>query len=227
MHALVGANGAGKSTLGKIIGGVIRPDDGQMFVDDRPVRYASPREARIDGIATISQELSPMPHMSVIENIFFGIEPRRSGWCSGTRCAAQYEELVAPVGLPARRQRQGRRVAHRRQAEGRDPARGRVRCARDRDGRANLVADQRRDRHAAPDDRRPARARQDDRLREPLPRRGARPRRHGDGAAQRAPRPDGAGGGGDRGEPRRRDVRCRRGGGALREAEALDGTGGP
>ena len=30
VHALVGANGAGKSTLGKIIGGVIRPDDGQL-----------------------------------------------------------------------------------------------------------------------------------------------------------------------------------------------------
>ena len=41
VHALVGANGAGKSTLGKIIGGVIRPDDGELFVDDRPVRYAT------------------------------------------------------------------------------------------------------------------------------------------------------------------------------------------
>src|ERR1700729_261673 len=77
VHGLVGANGAGKSTLGKIIGGVIRPDDGQLFVDDRQVRYTSPREARIDGIATISQELSPMPHMSVIESVYFGIEPRR------------------------------------------------------------------------------------------------------------------------------------------------------
>ena len=46
VHALVGANGAGKSTLGKIVGGVIRPDDGQLFIDDRPVRYTSPRDAR-------------------------------------------------------------------------------------------------------------------------------------------------------------------------------------
>src|ERR1700746_2815887 len=68
VHALVGANGAGKSTLGQIIGGVLRPDDGQMFVDGQAVRYTSPREARILGIATISQELSPMPHLSVIEN---------------------------------------------------------------------------------------------------------------------------------------------------------------
>ena len=46
VHALVGANGAGKSTLGKIIGGVVRPDDGEMFVDGRAVKYATPREAR-------------------------------------------------------------------------------------------------------------------------------------------------------------------------------------
>jgi ABC-type sugar transport system ATPase subunit len=99
VHALVGANGAGKSTLGKIIGGVIRPDDGQLFVDDRAVRYASPREARIDGIATISQELSPVPHMSVIENIFFGIEPRRAGLVQWRRMRTQYEELVSQWGF--------------------------------------------------------------------------------------------------------------------------------
>jgi simple sugar transport system ATP-binding protein/ribose transport system ATP-binding protein len=99
VHALVGANGAGKSTLGKVIGGVVRPDDGQLFVDGRPVRYASPREARIDGIATIAQELSPLPHMSVIENVFFGIEPRRYGLVQWRRLRAQYDELVAQWGF--------------------------------------------------------------------------------------------------------------------------------
>jgi rhamnose transport system ATP-binding protein len=99
VHALVGANGAGKSTLGKIIGGVIRPDDGQMFVNDRPVRYASPREARIDGIVTISQELSPMPHMTVIENVYFGIEPRRAGIVQFRQMRRQYAELVGRWGF--------------------------------------------------------------------------------------------------------------------------------
>jgi len=99
VHALVGANGAGKSTLGKIIGGVTRPDDGQMFVDDRQVRYTSPREARTDGIATISQELSPMPHMSVIENIFFGIEPRRAGLVQFRQMRRQYEDLISEWGF--------------------------------------------------------------------------------------------------------------------------------
>jgi rhamnose transport system ATP-binding protein len=99
VHALVGANGAGKSTLGKIIGGVIRPDDGQMFVDDQPVRYTSPREARIDGIVTISQELSPMPHMSVIENVFFGIEPRRFGVVLFSQMRKRYDELISQWGF--------------------------------------------------------------------------------------------------------------------------------
>jgi ABC-type sugar transport system ATPase subunit len=99
VHALVGANGAGKSTLGKIVGGVIRPDDGQLFVDDRPVRYASPREARIDGIATIAQELSPVPLMSVIENVFLGIEPRRSGLVQRRQMRTQYEKLISQWGF--------------------------------------------------------------------------------------------------------------------------------
>src|SRR3984885_7160784 len=99
VHALVGANGARKSTLGKIIGGVIRPDDGQMFVDDRSVRYASPREARIDGIVTISQKLSPMPHMTVIENAYFGIEPRRAGIVQFRQMRRQYAELVGQWGF--------------------------------------------------------------------------------------------------------------------------------
>src|ERR1700761_6027394 len=99
VHALVGANGAGKSTLGKIIGGVIRPDEGQMFVDNRPVRFRDPREARADGIVTISQELSPMPHMTVIENVYFGIEPRRAGIVQFRQMRRQYAELVDQWGF--------------------------------------------------------------------------------------------------------------------------------
>jgi rhamnose transport system ATP-binding protein len=99
VHALVGANGAGKSTLGKIVGGVIRPDEGQLFIDDRPVRYVNPREARIDGIATIAQELSPVPHMTVIENVFLGIEARRAGLVQRREMRRRYEDLVSRWGF--------------------------------------------------------------------------------------------------------------------------------
>ena len=95
VHALVGANGAGKSTLGKIIGGAIRPDDGHMEIDGRPVKYATPSDAREDGIALIAQELALVPHLTVMENVFLGVEPRRRGFVQRRRMKQQYAELVS------------------------------------------------------------------------------------------------------------------------------------
>jgi ABC-type sugar transport system ATPase subunit len=78
VHALLGENGAGKSTLIKIIAGVHQPDAGEMLLDGAPVRFASPREARARGIATVYQELLLFPELTVAENIFLGHAPRRS-----------------------------------------------------------------------------------------------------------------------------------------------------
>ena len=99
VHALVGANGAGKSTLGKIIGGVVRADEGEMFVDGQPVKYSTPTDARRDGIATIAQELSLVPAMSVMENVFMGIEPRRRGFVSWREMRRRYAELIERSGF--------------------------------------------------------------------------------------------------------------------------------
>jgi ABC-type sugar transport system ATPase subunit len=99
VHALVGANGAGKSTLGKIIGGVVRPDDGEMFIDGRAVKYATPRDARDDGIAVIAQELALAPAMSVMENVFLGIEPRHSGFLNRRLMRKSYNELITRSGF--------------------------------------------------------------------------------------------------------------------------------
>src|SRR5262252_6498408 len=99
VHALVGANGAGKSTLGKIIGGVVRADEGEMFVDGEEVRYSTPTEARRDGIATIAQELSLVPEMSVMENVFMGIEPHRRGFVSWRQMRRRYAELIDRSGF--------------------------------------------------------------------------------------------------------------------------------
>lgn len=99
VHALVGANGAGKSTLGKVIGGVVRPDGGEMFVDGRTVRYATPHEARSDGIAMIAQELALAPAMSVMENVFMGIEPRRAGIVNRRLMRRRYAQLIERSGF--------------------------------------------------------------------------------------------------------------------------------
>ncbi len=78
VHALLGENGAGKSTLIKIISGVHKPDSGMMKIDGQPVSFNNPREAQAKGIATIYQELSLYPELSVAENIFMGHAPKRS-----------------------------------------------------------------------------------------------------------------------------------------------------
>jgi len=103
VHALVGANGAGKSTLGKIIGGLIRPDDGQMEVDGRSVRYSTPSDARKDGIALIAQELAAVPDLTVMENVFLGVEPRRLGFVARRPMQQQYAELVSRWGFKLNR----------------------------------------------------------------------------------------------------------------------------
>jgi inositol transport system ATP-binding protein len=75
VHALVGENGAGKSTLMNIIAGIAAPDSGELRLEGRPLRLASPRQALASGIAMIHQELNLMPTMSVAENIWIRREP--------------------------------------------------------------------------------------------------------------------------------------------------------
>ena len=79
VHALCGGNGAGKSTFLKILMGIVLPDAGTVTCKGRLVRHASPAEALADGIAMITQELSPLLDMTVAENIYAGREPRRGG----------------------------------------------------------------------------------------------------------------------------------------------------
>src|SRR5262245_55780566 len=79
IHALVGENGAGKSTLGKVIAGVIQPDSGSVAVSGEAVTLRSPRDALGAGIATIEQEISLIPDLTVRDNVFLGAESRIAG----------------------------------------------------------------------------------------------------------------------------------------------------
>jgi ribose transport system ATP-binding protein len=76
--ALIGENGAGKSTLMKVIGGIYQPDEGEIRLNGRPVRFPSVQDSLAAGIAIIHQELNLADNLTVAENIFLGNEPARS-----------------------------------------------------------------------------------------------------------------------------------------------------
>ena len=65
VHALCGENGAGKSTLMKIINGIYKLDDGEIWYKGEKIIPKSPKAMLDMGIATIHQELSPLPNMTI------------------------------------------------------------------------------------------------------------------------------------------------------------------
>ena len=75
--ALAGDNGAGKSTIIKAISGVFHHDAGEILLGGEPIDFATPHEARENGIETIYQDLALADNLSIGENIFLGREPKR------------------------------------------------------------------------------------------------------------------------------------------------------
>ena len=99
VHALLGENGAGKSTLIKILSGVHPPDEGEIYLRGERVHFADPGQAQARGIATIYQEFSLYPELTVAENIFTGHPPRWLGglaldWRRTAREAARLLETL-------------------------------------------------------------------------------------------------------------------------------------
>jgi simple sugar transport system ATP-binding protein len=75
--ALAGDNGAGKTTLIKAISGVYQPSGGEILLHGKQVQFASPQEARDQGIETIYQDLALADNLTIGANIFLGREPMR------------------------------------------------------------------------------------------------------------------------------------------------------
>jgi general nucleoside transport system ATP-binding protein len=74
VHALLGENGAGKTTLMNVLYGLTQPDEGEILIDGRPVKFGSPKDAIAAGIGMVHQHFMLVPTFTVGENVTLGIE---------------------------------------------------------------------------------------------------------------------------------------------------------
>jgi len=99
VHALMGENGAGKSTLIKVLTGVEKPDDGEIFLNGRPIVVKSPLHAQELGISTVYQEVNLCPNLSVAENFIIGREPIRFGKINWKEINKRAEQALSRLDL--------------------------------------------------------------------------------------------------------------------------------
>jgi len=72
IRAICGENGAGKSTFVKLLMGILEPDRGTIVIAGKPQTIRSPQQAQALGLGLVSQELSLVPHLSILDNIWLG-----------------------------------------------------------------------------------------------------------------------------------------------------------
>jgi general nucleoside transport system ATP-binding protein len=77
IHSLLGENGAGKSTLMNVLYGLYKADEGQIFLDDKPVSFQGPGDAMEAGIGMVHQHFMLIPVFTVAENVALGHEPTK------------------------------------------------------------------------------------------------------------------------------------------------------
>ncbi len=100
IHVVIGENGAGKSTLMKIVAGLYQQDSGRIILDGKETRFASPRDAIDHRISMIHQELLPVPHLTIAQNIFLGREPLTGlGTIDHSKLNRDTQELFGLIGI--------------------------------------------------------------------------------------------------------------------------------
>jgi simple sugar transport system ATP-binding protein len=101
IHALLGENGAGKSTLMQLLSGFYRLETGEIRVDGRPVRIASPRDAAGAGIRMVYQHFTLVERFTVAENLALAMDDQRPT-TNDQRSTAEAGGCQVEIGLPRR-----------------------------------------------------------------------------------------------------------------------------
>ena len=99
VNAILGKNGSGKSTLVKCFSGAIQPTSGSFFLDDEKLSFASTTEAQSRGFATVYQEMSLIPSLTVAENIFLGRMPKKGALIDWKKANEMAAVLLKKMGV--------------------------------------------------------------------------------------------------------------------------------
>ncbi len=100
VHALLGENGAGKTTLMNVLYGLTQPDEGEILIDRKPVRFGSPKDAIMAGIGMVHQHFMLVPTFTVAENVTLGIERSgRAGLLDRRRARREVRDFSRAYGL--------------------------------------------------------------------------------------------------------------------------------
>ncbi|MCA9991902.1 MAG: ABC transporter ATP-binding protein [Anaerolineales bacterium] len=99
IHALLGENGAGKSTLMKILYGLYHPDEGEIYLNGKPIAIHSPNDSIQAGIGMIHQHFMLVDNLTVAENVALGLKSSRAPRLDLDVVSARIQELADKYGL--------------------------------------------------------------------------------------------------------------------------------
>jgi ribose transport system ATP-binding protein len=97
-HAICGENGAGKSTLMKILGGVYKPDEGEIFINGESIRIMTPQDSLNHKISIIYQEFNLVPELTITENLFLGKEIKKGIGMNRKQMREEAKKTMARLG---------------------------------------------------------------------------------------------------------------------------------
>jgi len=99
VHALLGENGAGKSTLMKVLYGMYEPSEGEILLNGKPIKIASPTDAINHGIGMIHQHFMLVETLTVVENVALGMPSSRGFLTDLDKVSKRILELADIYGL--------------------------------------------------------------------------------------------------------------------------------
>ncbi|MCI6660394.1 MAG: sugar ABC transporter ATP-binding protein [Peptoniphilaceae bacterium] len=102
VHAILGENGAGKSTLIKVLGGIYKPEEGEIYIEGQPISIQSVLDAQKQGIAIIHQEIVLVSQMTIAQNIFLGRELMTNGVIDQRKMEEETQKLLTDFQVDLR-----------------------------------------------------------------------------------------------------------------------------